>query len=221
MCASVSNKEELFKRLSIFDSASDEVISEFISNMSYAKISEGKLLVSEESPVQVLPIILSGSIRVFKLGESGREITLYRIEKEESCILSASCILSGIDFPAMAESESETEAVVVPADKFREWVRKYPFWQNFVFNLLAKRLDVIIAVIEEVAFKRMDSRIAAYLLAQHTNKVHSTHSDIALELGTSREVVSRILKDFEREGLINLSRGEIDIQNITGLTEKN
>lgn len=220
MSTMYAQREDILEALPIFDTASDEIIQEFLDNISEIKFPGHQLIVNEESQVGMLPILLKGSVRVYKLGESGREITLYRIEKGGSCILSASCILSGIKFPAIAQSETGIEAVLVPAVKFKEWVAKYPFWQNFVFGLLAERLEVIISVIEEVAFKRMDVRIASHLLGHHTSAIHETHSEIAFELGTSREVVSRILKDFEHEGLISLARGEINLLKPLELKEK-
>lgn len=214
------HKESLVEALPVLSSAPDEIVNEFLNNMSVARIDGLQFIVNEESEVAMLPILLKGCVRVYKLGESGREITLYRVEKGGSCILSASCILSGIKFPAIAQSETEVEAVLVHAAKFREWVAKYTFWQNFVFGLLAERLEIIISVIEEVAFKRMDVRIASHLLGRQTLSIHETHSEIADELGTSREVVSRILKDFEHEGLIRLARGEIRLIQPTELREK-
>lgn len=144
------------------------------------------------------------------------------MERGESCILTASCILSRSTFPAIAVAETEIQAIIIPSEYFRNWIKVYEEVSDYVFNLLSDRLSSIIEVIEEIAFKNMDKRIAEFLINSKAvkNEIKITHQEIARELGTSREVVSRILKDFEHEHLINLSRGIIFIKNSEGLTQK-
>jgi len=170
-----------------------------------------------------LPLVLSGQARVYKSGEQGREITLYRLESGESCILTASCILAAHAFPAFAVTETEVDAVVIPSAVFRGWLTKHEAWQTYVFGLLWQRLANVIAVVEEVTFRRMDARIAAFLVARaelSEGIVKTTHDAIADELGTAREVVSRILKDFEHDGWVSLSRGAIRIIDLKELGRK-
>jgi CRP/FNR family transcriptional regulator len=118
----------------------------------------------------------------------------YRFGNGESCILTANAILNQKTFPAVAVVESEAEAVMVPADIFRDWVGRYDFWREFVFDLLAQRLSSVMSIVDEVVFRRMDARIAALLLKRHlpSGRIQITHQEVAAELGTSREVVSRI-----------------------------
>ena len=152
-------------------------------------------------------------MRVYKIGETGREITLYRFGNGESCILTANAILSHKTFPAVATVEKDAEAVMIPSDIFRAWVGKYDLWREFVFELLSERLSSVMAIVEEVAFRRMDARLASLLLtrSQHRNPWRITHQEIAAELGSSREVISRLLEDFSAQGLIRPSRGEIEV----------
>ncbi len=158
--------------------------------------------------------ILAGRVRVFKTGETGRQITLYRFEKGESCILTASCIMSKNTFPAEAEVEEEIETVLIPNELLREFVKEYDPWRKYFFDLLSTRLSEVMEIVEEVAFRKMDSRIVEYINNNSAGGVlNATHLEIASELGTSREVVSRILKDFEKEKLIILDRGKIIIIN--------
>ena len=165
--------------------------------------------------------ILSGRVRVFKTGETGREITLYRFEKGESCILTASCIMSKNTFPAEAEVEEEIQTVLVPNELLREFVKEYDPRRKYFFDLLSSRLSEVMEIVEEVAFRKMDSRIADYIISNSTEGVlNATHLEIASELGTSREVVSRILKDLEKEKLIILDRGKIIINNHLHLNSK-
>jgi CRP/FNR family transcriptional regulator len=143
----------------------------------------------------------------------GREITLYRFGNGESCILTANAILNQKTFPAVAVVESEAEAVMIPSNTFRDWVRHYDFWREFVFELLSQRLASVMSILDEVVFRRMDARIAAFLLkrARPEPRIQITHQEIAAELGTSREVVSRILEGFASAGLISVSRGELEL----------
>ena len=176
---------------------------------------------SEGSESAVMPLVLSGTVRVYKTGETGREITLYRLESGEGCILTAACILNRIDFPAHAITEGAVDAFAIPADTFRDWVKRFDIWRDYVFQLLARRLDTIIAVVEEVAFRRLDVRLVEYLTrvaaSSEDQVVRQTHEAIAAELGSSREVISRLLKDFERAGQVTLARGSIKINDVNGL----
>lgn len=166
-----------------------------------------------------IALLLGGVVRVYKIGETGREITLYRFGSGESCVLTASAILNQKTFPAIATVEQDAEAVMIPAEAFRRWVRRYDLWRRFVFDLLSQRLASMMEVLEEVAFRRMDARVASLLLARSRlqNPIHITHQQIAAELGTSREVISRILEDFVRRGLVQISRGQVQVLDVGGL----
>ena len=186
-------------------------------------IPKGQFISLEGDSCNYMAIVLSGRVRVYKVGETGREITLYHLEKGEGCILTASCILSKKNFPAISIADENVEVLIIPSQVFREWMDKYESWRDYIFELLSKRLALVISVVEEVAFKRMDTRITEYLISnlpKGHNQLKVTHHQIADELGTSREVVSRILKDMENEGLISLSRGIIKIEDVTALNKK-
>ena len=176
---------------------------------------------AEGSESAVMPLVLSGTVRVYKTGETGREITLYRLEAGEGCILTAACILNRLHFPAHAVAEGPVDAYAIPADTFRDWVSRFDIWRDYVFHLLARRLDTIIAVVEEVAFRRLDVRLVEHLTRAAARSddatIRTTHEAIAAELGSSREVISRLLKDFERAGLVVLARGSIMVNDVNGL----
>jgi len=162
---------------------------------------------------EALAIVVAGTVRVYQVAESGREITLYRIQAGESCVLTASCILSRRPFPVVAATEAPLSALLIPAPVLRAWIAGSTFWREYVFGLPAARLASVITVLEEVAFRRMDARIAELLLARAGagETLPLTHQQIALELGTAREVVSRSLRDLEREGVIARGRGTIAV----------
>lgn len=187
----------------------------------HKKIPAGEHIFTKGDSCTFFALMLSGKVRVYKAGETGREITLYRFGKGESCILTASCILSRNSFPAAAVTEEETEAILVPRELFREYIKQYDTWRNYFFDVLSERLSEVMEIVNEIAFRKMDARIAEYLAgASIDSKVNATHQQIAAELGTSREVVSRILSDFERSGLVKLDRGKIMIINSLGLAGK-
>lgn len=184
-------------------------------------IPEGGTIFLKGDSCSFFAFVLRGRVRVFKTGETGREITLYRFQNGESCILTASCILSRNNFPAEAEAEEETETVLIPNELLREFVKQYEQWRSYFFDVLASRLSEVMEIIDEVAFRKMDERIADFLLKNSENMViETTHRQIAAELGTSREVISRILKDFEKENLIKSDRGKIQIINPLQLKTK-
>jgi CRP/FNR family transcriptional regulator len=175
-------------------------------------LTAGEMVFLEGDTCGFFALILSGTIRIYKTGESGREITLYRFGAGESCILTASCILSSTRFPAAAAVEEDVQAVLIPKELLHEFVKNYEGWRTYFFDVLASRLSEVMETVEEVAFRKMDERILAYLRANSINGiVESTHQHIAADLGTSREVVSRILKDFEKHGLVKINRGKITI----------
>jgi len=215
--------DEIKTHLPFLKNASPEFFKEFFTQARLQKIPQGTTVFWEGDACHSLALLLSGTVRVFKTGENGREITLYRFGAGEGCILTASCIMSGGDFPAIAEVEQESEAVIIPASILKNWVHRYEIWREFVLGLLAQRLSNVIATVEEIAFRRMDARLAEWLLSnkgQQSSVIQTTHHKIAEELGTAREVISRLLKDFEMEGSIQLSRGEIKIHAPDKLIKK-
>lgn len=186
---------------------------EFRRAAFFARISVGKDIFVEGDTCESIALLLSGIVRVYKIGESGREITLYRFGEGQSCILTANAILNQKTFPAIAVVESDAEAVMIPADTFRDWVRRHDLWREFVFDLLSHRLASVMSIVDEVVFRRMDARVAGLLLdrAPGAKRIQVTHQEIAAELGSSREVISRILEGFASAGLITSYRGAVEI----------
>jgi CRP/FNR family transcriptional regulator, anaerobic regulatory protein len=186
---------------------------EFMNTAYLARIPAGHDVFVEGDDVEGIALLLSGVVRVYKIGETGREITLYRFSLGDSCILTANAILSQRSFPAIATVEEDAEALMIPAAAFRDWVRRYDIWREYVFDLLSQRLASVLAIVDEVAFRRMDARVADLLLQRHRpgQIIQITHQQIAAELGSSREVISRILEDFASRQLVRSGRGTIEI----------
>lgn len=196
--------------------------NEFFSIVTIAHITPSQVVCMEGDQCSYLALLLSGIVRVYKAAETGREITLYRIKPGESCILTASCIISHIQFPALAVTETDVRAVLVPAKKVGEWMSQSAYWRDFVFSLVAKRLADVITLVDQVAFQRMDMRIASHLLnlPKENGDIKTTHHELAAELGTAREVISRTLKNLEELGLIKIEKGLIHIVDEFGLKSK-
>lgn len=189
-------------------------------NLSLSKIPTGFCAFAEGDKSSFIPLLVRGSIRVLKMAESGREIVLYRVNPGETCILLLSSVLSDIPYPATAIVEKEVEAIMVPSALFKSWIHAFPEVQNFVYENLALRLVSVMTLIEEIAFKRMDERLVEFLLKQTSENqptLDITHEEIATELGTAREVVSRLLKNLQIDQYIELSRGKIRISDRVNL----
>lgn len=159
----------------------------------------------------------SGRLRVYTLSETGREITLYRIAEGGVCLFSASCALRGIDFHVFAVAETDVRLILIPAEIYKKLSEKSVAVNGFTNALMAQRFSEVMWVLDEVLNKKFDARLAALLLEEEayagTADLKITHEQLAAHLGTVREAVSRMLKYFESEGLVELSRGTIRIAN--------
>ncbi len=164
-----------------------------------------------KSPENLL-LMLEGTVRVQQLSESGREIVLYRVHAGESCVLTTACLLAYEDYSAEGIAETEVSAVAIPRAVFDDLVAGSPEFRTFVFTAYSKRITDLFLVIEEIAFRRMDIRLAQKLLElARDGRVEATHQQMAAELGTAREVVSRQLSEFQRRDWVAQARGEIGI----------
>ncbi|MEO0565540.1 MAG: Crp/Fnr family transcriptional regulator, partial [Chloroflexota bacterium] len=161
----------------------------------FVRVPAGRDVFAIGDRVDAIALLVSGTVRVYKMSDTGREITLYRFSGGESCILTANAIMSEVVFPAIATVEADAEAVMVSADAFREWVGRYGPWRDFVFDLLSQRLVSVMEIVDEVTFGRLDSRVAVLLLRKGAGRttLKITHAEIAAELGSSREVITRVL----------------------------
>lgn len=171
------------------------------------------VLVQSNSYIRSIPVVLSGSIRVMRQDEEGREILLYYIKPGESCIMS---FLAGIHDDTSKISaivEEDAEILMVPVAKASEWVKVYPEWADFIFKLYHKRFEELLLVINAVAFQKLDDRIVELLKKKadiyQSKEINITHQQLAEELGTTREVISRLLKQMEKQQMIVLSRNKI------------
>lgn len=174
---------------------------------------EGEIIMNENSYIRAIPIVLTGSIRVMRVDEEGREILLYYIRPGESCIMS---FLGGIHSETSkvkAVAEEDVEILFIPIEKAGMLIKDNSEWLDYIFRLYHKRFEELLSVVNEVAFKKMDDRILHFLKEKQkligSNEISITHQELSEELGTSRVVVSRLLKQMEGEGMVKLGRNKI------------
>ncbi len=188
---------------------------ELEANSQRKQLPAGTVLMSSNSYVRSLPVLLSGSMRVMRQDEDGREILLYYIKSGESCIMS---FLAGIHEDTSKvhlEVEEDADVLMLPITKASEWIKSYPEWADFIFKLYHQRFEELLTVINEVAFQKLDDRIVELLKKKaavfNSHEFQLTHQQLAEELGTTREVISRLLKQMEKKEMIILSRNKITL----------
>ena len=190
----------------------EQALLDELNLLDVIEIQAGTIVLKEREFIKVIPIVLEGSIKLRKLDPTGREIIFYHIEPGESCILSITSCLNNKESQAEAIIEKKTRLIAVEADRVRAWMDEYPSWRKFVVKLYYNRMAEIMTLVDLVVFKSVDKRLIGYLKDNAVNnELEITHQQLAGQLGTAREVISRLLKQMENENLISLERGKIKI----------
>lgn len=179
------------------------------------KAEKGKILHKNSDECLGMVIVTEGQLRAFVLSEGGREVTLFRLFELDFCLFTASCVFSGMQFDVSIEVEKDTEFWLIPPNIYQSLMEKSVAVANYTNKLMASRLSEVMWLIEQIMFKSFDKRLAAFLLEESniedTDKLEITHERIANHLGSAREVVTRMMKYFQNEGAVKLSRGTIEI----------
>lgn len=192
----------------------EDELMETLHTLPVLELDPDTIILKEQSYIKEVPLVVEGSVKVYKLDESGKEIILYHILPGESCILSITSCLNDRESKVRAQIEKKTKLITIPSQKVKEWMDVFPAWRKFVLKLYYNRLDELLSLVDDIAFKRVDYRLTAKLLKLHKKygeNIPITHQSLANEIGTAREVVSRLLKHLESEGKISLERGSIRI----------
>jgi CRP/FNR family transcriptional regulator len=209
------DKQGILERLDFYREAPSELQPTMAAAARYVKLAPGDFLFREGDASSEFAAVGAGSIRVFRIGATGRDITLYHVRSQQSSLVSMLAVLLGRPVIATGQAEVPTEAVVLPGSALRQWVITSDPMRRYIFETVARALVDVTTLLEDVAFRTMESRLAAVLL-QHfatADVISMRHEDIAAELGTAREVVSRLLENYERRGAINLSRGRVEMRD--------
>jgi CRP/FNR family transcriptional regulator len=208
--------ESAHSRFPVLAGVPAAIAARLASECQVMTVPPGTRLFDERSPCGVFPLVIEGRVRVAKLAPAGREIVLYRVGPGQSCLLTSSCLLSRRAYAATGIAEVETTLVAIPRALFDDMMSGAAGFRDYVHALFADRIGELMTLVEEVAFRRLDVRLAAHLLA-HGPQVAARHQDIAVELGSVREIVSRLLGDLEDRGLVALGRGRIEVIDRPGL----
>lgn len=192
-----------------------KLIDELEKECKVQHFNEGEVIIDYNKSIKFMPLIISGTIRVMRKDEEGREILLYYLSSNESCAMAYTCCMEARKSEIRAIAEDHVELLAIPHDKLDEWLGKYPSWKSYIFNSFTQRFNELLKSIESIAFHKLDERLVNYLKnkARVTGKssIQLSHNQIAEELGTSRVVISRLLKQLENDKKLVLYRNEIKL----------
>lgn len=204
-------EEVVKKRFPFFESGLREAIS---SEGILTKFSAGQELIREDQYIRSFPIVLKGLIKVCRTDESGHELLLYYLRPGEVCTVSLTCCMDRTRSRVKALAEENSEAILVPVELLDSWMTLYQTWKEYVMHSIQKRFDELLNALDSIAFLKMDERLEKFFRDRHkttrSTLFEGSHQDVAMAMNTSREVISRLLKQMEKKGLIKLSRGRID-----------
>lgn len=220
----IKEKVELFQQTFPFwDKLSEEEKGVLTKNSTNTFYESGESIFNGDVNCVGILIVKSGQIRTFMLSEEGREITLFRLSQGELCILSASCVLKNITFDVNIDVVEDAEVVIIRSKEFSQLMDKNIYIENFFSKIIADRFSKTMWVMEQVLFMRFDKRLALFLLSEseelNSDVISLTHEQIAKYTSSAREVVSRMLKYFEKENIIKMSRGKIKLIDKEKLAE--
>ena len=195
------------------------------SNLNFRTVKKGTILHNGDMDCTGLLLVKAGQLRAYILSDEGREITIYRLFDRDLCLFSASCIMRSIQFEVTIQAEKDTDLWVIPAEVYQDIMETSAPVANYTNELMASRFSEVMWLMEQVMWKSLDKRVAAFLLEEvsieGTSHLKITHETIANHLGSHREVITRMLRYFQNEGMVKLSRSSIEITNAKKLEELN
>lgn len=196
----------------------DELLQEINNVGTFKEVKQGDELIRIGQYIKSMPLLLHGAIKILREDDEGFELLLYYLERGETCAMTLSCCTGNAKSSIRAIAERDSTLIMVPVEKLDEWASKYASWRSFIFGSYHNRLNEIMDTVDNIAFKKMDQRLLHYLKEKAkfdgNNIIQSTHQEIAYDLHTSRVVVSRLLKQLEKEKMIKLKRNSIELINI-------
>lgn len=191
------------------------LIEEIIKYGEIMSFKEGEVIMDYGKKIKFMPLILSGTIRVMRKDEEDREILLYYLGSNESCAMAYACCMEAKKSEVKAIAEDNVELITIPHEKLDEWLVKYPSWKSYIFNSFTQRFNELLKSLESIAFKKLDERLVKYLKnktkVSGKSVIQLSHNQIAEEMGTSRVVISRLLKQLENDKKLILYRNEIKL----------
>ena len=201
--------EKLFNLYPVLPEVDPEILNDALSNARVVTFAAGATIFDELQACNAFPFVLSGTIRVFKQSVNGRELSLYTVMPGDACVVTAGCLLGDEPYNASGMAKMDSMAVMMTSSDFETLLSSKRF-RGFIFSLFSKRILELMQLVEAVAFQKLDKRLAALML-KRGRSLKVSHQDLADELGTVREMITRLLKTFADSGMIALGRGRIDI----------
>lgn len=199
----------------IWDKLTDAQRNRVMGGLISRHVEKGTVIHSSSADCTGLMLIQSGRLRAYILSEEGREITIYRLFDLDICLFSASCMMRSIQFDISIETEADTDLWIIPAEIYRQIMEESALAANYTNEIMAARFSEVMWLMEQILWKRMDNRVASFLLEessiQGSGRLRITHEGIANHLGTHREVVTRMLRYFQNEGMVKLARSSVEI----------
>jgi CRP/FNR family transcriptional regulator, anaerobic regulatory protein len=211
-----ATRSKLLERFPVFRQLDGARLARLLEEAMLVQVPAGGILYDASQPCRGFPLVLEGSVRVAKFAPNGREILLYRVDPGQGCILSGGCLLGHSDYTARGVAEQDVTLLALPPALFHELMLEFEPFRRFVFGMYGERLSEVMELVEEVAFRRLDARLAQ-LLIHRGPVVEATHQKLADELGSVREIVSRLLRSFEERGWVKLERERITVLDPKGL----
>ena len=206
----------------VWDRLSADQQRRILDNLVFREIEKGTVIHNGSADCTGLLLVKSGQLRAYILSDEGREITIYRLFDRDICLFSASCMLRSAQFDITIEAEKDTGLWVIPAEVYRSIMEQSAPLSNYTNEVMAARFSEVMWLVEQVMWKSMDKRVAAFLVEEaaieKTDRLSITHETIANHLGTHREVVTRMLRYLQGEGMVRLSRGTVELLNEKKLT---
>lgn len=192
-----------------------ELLKEIDKVAEIKEVKEGEELIRIGQYMKSMPLLVEGSIKILREDQEGFELLLYYLERGETCAMTLSCCTGNHKSQIRAIAESDATLIMIPTEKMDEWIIKYKSWRNFVLNSYHERLNEVLETIDNIAFKKMDERLLSYLTEKaklnNQKMIATTHQEIAYDLHTSRVVISRLLKQLEKNKTIKLKRNKIEL----------
>lgn len=199
-------------------SSSPDLVEKLYQYGTTKNYHEGDIILDENASIRSIPIVMKGMLKVIRTEEDGREILLYYIKAGESCIMSFLGGMHNEKSIVKAEIEEDAEILFLPVDKVSLFIKEHPEWLDYIFRLYHKRFEELLDIINAIAFKKVDERLLNLLQKKseltRSETIHTTHEQLANELGTARVVVSRLLKQLEEDGKLKLGRNKITLLKI-------
>lgn len=213
-----TQKNLVLQRYPMLADLPGRALDDALASATYMKVPAGTMMFEEDQPCMGFPLLISGSARVIKAAPNGRELHLYDVQPGEACVLTSRCLVDSARYEARGITREEVELVVLPPASFQGLIAGVGPFRDFVFKRFAERMADLLQLISAVTFQKLDQRLAAALAAR-PSPIRITHQTLADELGSLREIVSRLLKNFESQGWVRLGREQIEVLDVAALRQ--